>query len=423
MEKLLHYVWQHRLLPPHELRTTDGQRLEIIDSGTPNGNAGPDFFNARVRIDSVLWSGNIEIHTRASDWYRHGHEHDETYANTILHVIEVDDTPLLRTSGERVTQFVLTVSRAIRARYEALSLPFDVLRPVCSSVLADIDEAIVRQWLSELSRERLKQKISAIEERLGVVNGDWEHAFFITLARSFGFGVNSEAFEQWSRRIPSGVISKNSDKLHLVEALFFGMAGLLPDDRGDDEYISLLRREYNYLCTKYSLTAVISSQCRMLRIRPAGFPHLRIAQLATLYTTHPFLFSQLMKAPSIDAIVKLLNTEVSGYWRTHLHFGSKADARNRTLSISAIHLLIINTVIPFLYAYGKYRGDHAQVERALNFLSALPAENNNITRRYAQLGINCLNAADSQAVIQLQRAYCEPRKCISCTFGHHYMQA
>ena len=111
MEHLLHYVWKHKLFPLQILQTTEGLRVEVIDSGLQNSDAGPDFFNAKLKIDGTLWVGNIEIHTHSSDWYRHGHNNDKAYDSVILHVVEEADTEVTCSDGETIPQLALDLSR------------------------------------------------------------------------------------------------------------------------------------------------------------------------------------------------------------------------------------------------------------------------------------------------------------------------
>ena len=116
----MHYVWKHKLFPLRELETSDGQTVEVIDPGLHNHNAGPDFFNAKVRIGRTLWVGNVEIHDKSSDWYLHGHDKDQRYDNVILHVAGVLDAEVMNTNGEFVRQMQLDVPDNVREHYEEL---------------------------------------------------------------------------------------------------------------------------------------------------------------------------------------------------------------------------------------------------------------------------------------------------------------
>jgi hypothetical protein len=439
MERLLHYVWNYRLFPLQPLQTTQGLSVEILDTGLINRDAGPDFFNAKIKIGGVLWVGNVELHRRASDWFRHGHDQDPAYSSVILHVVEVEDALIPRPDGELIPQMILKVPPYVEENYHLLAHPADLSRPACADVLPNIPALKKHTWLSSLVYERLEQKVEAIQQRLDAVEQDWERAFFITLARNFGFGVNSDAFEQWARTIPTVILNKHRDDRKQIEALFFGRAGLLTTAAGEkaapDDYARDLLKEYEYLAYKYSLDgsefgaegrevsgAHAVPMYRMLRLRPSNFPHLRLAQLADLYCRKPFLFSELMDAATLEEACSLLECKADGYWRTHLHFGVETKEAPRPMSISSLRLLVINTVVPFLYAYGRYRGNSVMTDRATAFLESLPPEENRIIRSWRSLGLVCEHAADSQALIQLSREYCDKRKCLFCAFGYEFMK-
>lgn len=419
MEYLLHYTWKHRLFPLKELVTTDGLPLEVIDAGLHNTDAGPDFFNAKLKIGGTLWVGNVEIHQRASDWFVHGHHTDKAYDNVVLHVVETDDRPATDSVGRRVPTLVLPVADKVRANYAELMRTEDY--PPCHAIIAHLPRLTVHSYLSVLQTERLTQKALRIEEWRKRRNLDWEEAFFMTLARNFGFGVNNEAFENWASHIPLRAVDKHRDDLFMIEAIFFGQAGLLQGEQ-EEEYASRLQREYRFLSHKFGLTPMEVHRWRFLRMRPANFPHVRLAQLASFYYKGAGILGRLLEAESIGQVCALLEAEPSEYWKTHYSFSGTAPSRTKRLSKTTKELLIINTVSPFLYAYGRYKSDEALCQRAVTFLEALKAEDNRIIRTWAECGIEVKSAADSQALIQLKREYCDVKKCLQCRFGYEYLK-
>lgn len=423
MEELLHYVWKHKVLPLENLTTTDGTAVEVIDPGLHNPHAGPDFFNAKLKLGGTLWVGNVEVHRLASDWLRHGHQHDPAYDNVILHVVEQADVAICRTDGEPIPQLVLTCPDSIRRNYDTLRTAD--LFPPCHSILPTLPRLTVHAWMSALTIERFERKADDIRQRLARCQNHWEDVFFITLARNFGFGLNSDAFEAWAWRLPLRAVDKHRDNLLQVEALFFGTAGLLdlPSPTPPDPYLSSLQREYSYLSHKFSLTPPADKpQWRFLRLRPSGFPHVRLAQLAYLYHTRQSLFSRMMEAPDLDAIYHLLDLHTSPYWEEHYRFGTPSPRRTKSLGKSSLRLILINTVIPFLYTYGLHKATPALCARASQWLESLPAEDNSILRQWSQVGIEAHSAADSQAILQLHRTYCERRDCLRCRFGYEYLK-
>lgn len=419
MEQLLHYTWKHKIFPLKELTTTTGQVIEVIDSGQVNTNAGPDFFNAKIKLDGVLWAGYIEIHQSSSDWFKHGHHTHPLYDSVILHIATNIDTEIHRRNGETIPQLQLECPPYVQENYRQLLDTFHY--PPCYRIIPSLSPFMVHSWMSALQFERFQQKSAQLSERLKFCNNHWEDAFFITLARNFGFGVNSEAFETMAKHLPLHAVDKHRDNLFQVEAMFFGQAGLLQEPSGDDYYCAL-KKEYEYLAHKFSLQPMDALLWRFLRLRPSNFPHIRIAQLAYLYHRNYGLLSQLMEKNTIEDIRELLKGGTSDYWLTHHLFGESSPERSKTLSNASLDLVIINTVVPFLYTYGIHKGNERLCNRAGTFLEKLKAENNYITRMWTQCGIKAGHAGDSQALIQLKKEYCDKKKCLYCRFGYEYLK-
>ena len=425
MELLLHYVWKHKMFPLHELTTTDGRTVEVIDVGLQNRNAGPDFFNAKVKIDGTLWVGNVEIHDRASDWYRHGHDHDSAYDNTVLHVASIIDAEVQTTNGQLVPQLQLDVPEQVRQHYEEL-LKTDQYPP-CYRIIPDLSALTVHAWMAALQTERLERKTQDISRRADRCNGSWEDAYFVTLARNYGFGINGDAFEQWAYHIPLSAVGKHRDDLFQIEAIFMGQAGLLeldtvPEhyqkDALNEGYFAKLRNEYQYLAHKFSLQPMDSRLWRFLRLRPQNFPHIRISQLANLYYERKANLSRLIECQTIGELQEMMRTHVTPYWETHYTFGSTSGLNTKQLSPFSINLLMINTAIPMLFAYGRHASKEQLCDRAFDFLEQLKAENNYIIRMWQECGLEVKNAGDSQALIQLKNEYCDRKDCLRCRFGY-----
>ncbi|MCR5818118.1 MAG: DUF2851 family protein [Prevotella sp.] len=429
MEQLLHYVWKHKLWPLHALTTTDDRLVEVIDPGLYNRrNAGPDFFNAKVRIGSTLWVGNVEIHTNASDWYAHGHDRDSAYDNVVLHVVGNADVNVKNSRGDYLPQMVLEVPSAVKEHYEEL-LHTDQYPP-CYSIIPNLSRLLVHSWMAALQTERLEQKTEAIRQRAERAGGSWEDAYFVTLARNYGFGINSDAFEGWAQRVPSSAVGKHRDDLFQIEAMFFGQAGLLNPDamstqhRADalaDDYFCRLRKEYQYLAHKFSMEPMDAKMWRFLRLRPQNFPYIRISQLANLYYERRSGLSSLIECKTIEDIQQLLATQVTPYWQTHYTFGAESRHSEKRMSAASLNLIIINTAIPMLFAVGRHRQKEELCDRAFDLLEQLKAENNHIVSTWQECGLEAHSAGDSQALIQLKNEYCDRRDCLRCRFGYEYL--
>lgn len=415
-EQLLHYVWKYRLYPREVLVTTDGCRIEVIDPGEHNLHAGPDFFNAKVRIGEVTWAGNVEIHNSSTEWYQHGHHLDPAYNSVILHLVGRINREVVNQKGERVPQSLLPISGKVREN-AAYLLHSDHPLP-CRDFLAGMDQWLVRSWLDDLSLERLKRKCDEIYIHLQRFNQSWDDVFYVILTRSFGFGLNSRPFESLALSLPLNYILRHNDDLLMVEALLFGQAGLLVDSAVMDPYYRRLQSDYLFLSNKYGLRCLDGYLFRKMRIRPYSFPHVRIAQLAALLQHAGRLFSTMLETENPVLLANLFRCEPSEYWSTHYSFAKESPKTTKSLGAASLDILLINTVAPVLFAYGRRTDREEFCERALQLLHSLKPERNAIVQTFRAVGIQPSDASDSQALIQLRKEYCDRKKCLFCRIGH-----
>lgn len=416
-EKFLHYIWQHKLHTAQAFKTADGEAIEVIDPGKLNTDAGPDFFNAKLKIGDTLWVGNVEFHLNASDWSKHKHDADSTYDSVILHVVNNIDATVFRSNGNPILQAQLIFPAELELKYEALLANTQWVS--CANKLKDVDDIFIRSWLNATLTERLNNKSEAIFKLLDESNNNWEEAFYITLARNFGFGTNSDTFEQLAKSLPHAYLGKHKDNLFQLEALLFGQSGLLHLKKKEpDAYQLSLQKEYGFLQAKFNLKPMDGKMWKMLRLRPTNFPYIRLAQFAALIHQSSKLFSKIVDNPSLKNLQTLFNCEPSDYWKSHYLFGDVCPERSKKLGKAAIDILLINTVIPFLFCYGKSKQNETIQENALNLLEKIPAEKNSITENWKWLGIKAESAYDSQALLQLKKQYCDDKKCLRCRIGH-----
>ena len=421
MEQLLHYIWKYRLYRPSGLTTTQGDTLEIIDPGLENTDAGPDFFNAKIRINGTVWAGSVEIHQKASDWLAHGHSADKAYGNVILHVVETDDGTVFRQNGEAIPQLVLPIPEQVIDNMEWL-LTRD--SPVaCLERLPAIDPVFRLQWMDALLAERLERKTDDILRWLDLYQKDWNEVFYILLCRNFGFGVNSDAFERLARSLPLKCILKQRPSASQVEALFLGQAGLLNDSTGNrHHYYRLLQQEYSFLRKKYGLEPLEPHIFRNLRLRPDATPHIKLVELAAIWIRHDTLFSSVLSARTPRELKDFFRVPASAFWDTHYNFLRPSPYRKKQLGENALNMLLINTVVPLMFAYGLYHRMDEHKARALRLLASIPPEQNSIISLFSQVGMKPRNAGDTQALIQLKRNYCEQKKCLYCRLGFQLLK-
>lgn len=416
MEMVYQYMWKHRLIG--EKATTDGRRVEVISPGRHNTDAGPDFYGARIRIGGEEWAGTVEVHVKASDWHRHGHESDPAYDNVILHVVGINDARIPDRRGGFIPQVVVSFPEPFIHMYSRLAEKISEV--ACADRLCSLPALTVTSWLETLAVERMQQKSRRIIDTLTLVEGDWERACFITFARALGFSLNSEPFEMLARSVPLSVLAKHSDDIMQLEAILFGQAGMLDQSVNIfDEYYQSLCREYGFLARKYGLRPMRRDLWKFSRTRPQNFPTRRIAILArALHGGFSLLSRILDRHCDGETAAELFAWKIEGYWETRFDFDRPASGLSPKLADTATSLLVINFIAPLLYAYGSWRGDVDMAERGLDIWRDTDAENNKIIRTWKTCGINCDDAAQSQALIQLRKEYCDRNRCLDCRFGH-----
>jgi hypothetical protein len=417
-EDFLHFLWRTRRFDATNLTTTDGQLVEIVRTGEHNTDAGPDFFNARIRIGSVEWAGNVEMHVRASEWMAHGHSDNPAYHNVVLHVVWEADIDIAGPDGQPIPCLTLAdrTPEHLLAGYHALQdrtawIP-------CAARWSEVADIVRLNWYDRLLVERLEQRTERIRTQVEATDGDWEEAFYRLMARSFGLKVNVEPFEALARSLPVRVIAKHKNDPMAIEALLFGQAGWL-ETEWKDAYPQALAKEYHFLKYKYNLEPFVKqSDWKFLRLRPANFPTVRIAQLAQLLYRSVHLFSKVLEADTARSLEHLLMAEVSEYWLTHYQFDKPTVQRPKHVGRDFVHLILINTVIPAVFYYGQARQIQDLQDKALRWLEELPAESNAIIEGWETLGARPRSAFQTQALLQLKNNYCDTRKCLSCAVGN-----
>jgi len=415
-EAFLYYLWRYQLFNT-PLFSTDGEEITVISPGSLNNDSGPDFFNGKIKIADTLWVGNIEIHIRSSDWNRHQHQKDAAYNNTILHVVFECDKMVNTQDAQPLKCLELRGKFSSKSlqRYEYLLHNKNWIP--CAKQLEDLPDFEWRNWLERLSIERLENKSAFVEELLNSCSNDWEKAFFICIAGYFGQKINQLPFQILARSLDPKILAKHKDQLFQIEALLFGQSGLLEKDFKEEGHYQHLKKEYAFLSKKYKLFPMPNHLWKYMRLRPAAFPDIRIAQLAQLMSQTEFLFSKILELDSLKEVEKLFLTQASEFWDTHYRFEVPSPEKVKKLGSSSRQILLINAIIPFLFVYGRKKGEPQYENRAMDFLSQIKTEQNHITRNFSQLGKKAINALESQAQIELKQHYCDFKKCLDCKMG------
>ena len=416
-EDFLHYIWKLKYFKTHDLTSASNEPIQIMKSGEHNTNAGPDFFNARIKIGNTLWAGNVEIHVKASDWVRHLHSQNKAYDNIILHVVYENDFEIKRKNGTVIP--VLELKKYMEAeiwdKYVALQKSTQWIP--CQKRIKEVDEFTINHWLDRLLIERLENKTKVIADVLKLNKNNWEETFFQFLAKNFGFKVNAVPFELLAKSLPLAYLGKHKNSLMQLEALLLGQAGFLNDIFIDD-YSNELKKEYTFLKQKFNLHPIEKSLWKFMRLRPINFPTIRIAQFAGLIYKSTNLFSQIVACKTVHEVELLFKIAPSVYWQSHFIFDKSSQKQLKSIGKASIDNLIINTIVPFLFIYGAQKKNDMYKEMAIALLENIRPENNSIISKWNELGIKSDTAYTTQGLIQLKNEYCIQKKCLNCTIGN-----
>ncbi len=418
-EELLHYIWQQKLFSAINLETTSGERVAIINSGIRNRDAGPDFTQAKIRINADLLAGSVEIHVNSSEWEKHGHQDDKAYSNVILHVVYNNDAGI-RYPALPTLELKDKIDRQFLHSYEKLMLNQTWIP--CEPQIHEVDEFFIRNGMHRLVVERLQRKTSDILERLALNKNSWEETFYQITARNFGLKVNADSFDALAKSLPLKIIAKHKNSLPQIEALLFGQSGMLEGNFKDD-YPNALKKEFLFLRGKYGLQPMQAHLWKFMRLRPPGFPTIRIAQFSMLLFQSAHLFSRIAEAKSVSEIALLFQAEPSEYWIKHYRFDAVSKAAKKSLGKDFANTIIINAVIPVMFIYGKTKGNQSLQEKAISFLEQLPSEKNAIIAKWKSLGVKSNSAYESQALLQLKNNYCSHKKCLHCFVGNKLLRS
>ncbi|MEM9981571.1 MAG: DUF2851 family protein [Bacteroidota bacterium] len=416
-EDFLHFIWQFQYYEQTNLMTQKEEPLTILEKGTQNTQAGADFSEARIRIGEVLWAGDVEIHLCASDWEKHQHHLDPHYNKVILHVVWIDDQPVYRQDGSTLPTLALRtrVDVSLLHRYQHLQQNKGLI--ACERHWPTVAPLQKLLMLDKAASHRLERKATAVKVLFKQCEEDWERLTFRLLVQSFGFKVNQDGFELLAQSIPVRSLYKQKDQLLQLEAIFFGQAGFL-EEVVDDPYHTQLRQEYQFLRKKYQLEQVVSPPWKFMRLRPANFPTIRLAQLANLFYQQESIFSRFIHFDSYQTLSAFLSVTASSYWQTHYHFQKPfSKKQSGRLGKGSMDSLVVNTIVPLLVFYAKQKDKPQYLDKAVATLEEIKAENNKITRIWEALGLSVKNAFDSQALIEQYNMFCQPQRCLHCTVG------
>ncbi len=317
-EDLLQFIWEHQLYDSSTLTTTDGVNVQIIKQGYLNRSNGPDFERAEIRIGDTVHHGSVEIHVDSKDWDQHKHNEDPAFNNVVLHACYTVNSDAYRQDGTKIPSIAIGPYIKTNALRKYKQLMDKKAFVPCQGQIDTLSSFDISLWLDRMIVERLEVRCALFSAYLAESKGNWNQAFFTAIVRSFGMPSNTEAFEEIALKLSYDLIQKHHKSLFQLEALFFGVAGLLEDAK-EDNYYTGLHSEWSFLKKKYTLTA-ISAQLKTGRMRPLNLPTVKLAQLAAFFHHVPQFISQVLSLPPVDVVKKMLDFPLSDYWDTHYTF-------------------------------------------------------------------------------------------------------
>lgn len=418
-EDFLHYIWRYQKFDSSDLKSVDDIPVQVIKTGLLHANAGPDFQQAKLKIGDVEWAGAVEIHVKASDWNRHQHQNDPNYENVVLHVVWKADKEILHPDGTAIPTLELKnrVDLDLLHSYKRLlDAPEEI---ACEHHWQEVDELYKSEMRERVLVERLYEKSEKARNHFDEVRQDWEELSYFLLLSSMGFKVNQHPFERLATVLPYSFVRKIKHHPALLEAAFFGAAGFLEEDFVE-EYPNQIKKDWQFLQHKHAkeLNSVMKKhEWRFLRLRPANFPTIRLAQLTQLIHQLPSLFDAFVLDLDSKKLLKDFTVSPNTYWENHFQFEVESKTKSKKIGSTSIQVLLINIIPPLLAFYAKNVGEEKYIDLAIQFLQELKAEKNFITKKYQELGASIQSAFDSQAYIQWHNSYCMPKKCLSCSVG------
>ncbi|HMH33471.1 MAG TPA: DUF2851 family protein [Puia sp.] len=412
-EKLFQFIWQFRYFNQTDLRLENGESVQVVLPGQLNQNQGPDFLNAKIKIGSTLWVGHVELHLHSSDWEKHAHTQDKNYRNVILHVVMENDA---RIEGNEMATLVLhnRVSKILLEKYTEWMRDRSFIP--CEKNILQVPGLVWTSWKQRILVERLQRKSVIIRQYLLESHSHWEEIFWWMMAANFGAKVNSGSFEAIARTLSTAILARHKNQVHQLEAMLLGQAGIL-EENFREAYPSMLKKEYEFLRSKYQLKPVYQS-VQFLRMRPGNFPTIRLSQLADLVHRSSHLFSRIKEIRTINEMKALLEVRANDYWHYHYTFEESSPFRMKALGRQMIENIMINTIAPVLYTYGCLHQEEVYSRRAIQWLQETPAETNALMKKWTTLGLRPENAGDSQAKLELKSQYCDKKRCLECAVGN-----
>jgi len=415
-EEYLHYIYRTKQLGKN-FTTTKGLEVEVLDFGFYNHNSGPDFLECKIKLNGKIWAGQIEFHVKSSDWIKHKHQNDSNYNNVILHLVYKHDLEIKSGKYELpVVELENSINHSHYLKYKSYINSKNWI--ACQNDIQTVDDFIIFQQKEKALLNRLSRKSKSIINFIESYKGDRKKVFYIILCKAFGTKVNQQAFQKLGEIFDHKIIAKLNYDVVKIQAYLFGIGGFL-SQINKDEYFLKLQKEYTYQKQLFNLTEINVAEWKFSTMRPSNFPTLRIAQLSQLISNN----IQINESQSVKELSNTFKTNIDNYWKTHYMFGRVGKRNNKGMSENFINLILINVVIPYLFAVGYIEDNENLKQKSFDWLDKIKPETNSILNNWKKLNVEIKSAADSQSLIELKNEYCSKQKCLDCKIGQYLLKS
>lgn len=444
-ESFISRIWETPSYYETTLLTTENKVVEILDYGEKNSDAGPDFKDAQIRIDGILYSGDIEIHCNFQGWKQHNHKDDNKYNKVILQVVFWDEDDEERREIPRVKKS-RHISTVILSKFlkqsihtiwkDIINNPSSKFKIPCYPNVLELDDEFKKEVIKDFGFKRLRYKTIRLRNRLDDFHENrnkkftWEIMLFEFICEALGYSKNKSQFLKLARSLHYEEFE--NDKL-FIDAVLFGAAGFLHDLKFKDEYISVLKAIWNNAKNIKFPETLDKSEWNFFRLRPSNFPTVRLAYASGLL--YKILFEGFLKQiisifnnekKIYNKLLELfLNVEISDYWKNHYNFGKETKSKTKYIGKERINDIIANVIIPLAYLYTLEFEIQDTKVKVLEFYSSLKCINTNeITRvMEAQMEVTSKTILEEQGLIHLHNFYCIKGKCYECRIGEKIFSA
>ena len=385
------------------MELVDGRMFKVLNHGDYNAyESGPDFLNAKIEIDGLVWFGNVELHLKSKDWYSHKHQNDSAYDNVILHVVlENNGDVFIKNEKIPTLELINVIQQEHYQKFELLLKNKKTI--LCGSLLYSIPDILIVSLQERALIDRLNRKTNNIIVHAGL--SDPKQILYFLMARAMGAKINQLPFEELTHRLPLHEL-KNKKIRNQSDLIVISSGLSCPDSITDHlAYKRIIQSGKQLINGSVSLQS-----WKFAGTRPGNSPKIRIVQFARIIQQFDFevSFVYLDTENLLQYILKLLTIEeetpslLSGF---------------NQLSLSFKHQLIINCFVPFIYWFGQKKEDELLVEKSIELLRLLPAEQNATIEKWLKHKIVPRNAAESQSMLEVINELCSKKKCLSCEIG------